>query len=98
MSFAISEQKNRPGLLAASVLFLLLSACGGGGGSGGNGAPATGYEYQPPANIGDSWTIGAAGDHGMSVQRLEDMMDAIGRGEFPIIKPGLRRNHQDATG
>ena len=70
------------GLLFASLLFLLLSACGGGGGSGG---PSTGYTYQPPANIGDGWTVSDAGSQGLSVQRLEDMMNAIGRGEFPVI-------------
>lgn len=89
MFIAISEKKNRPSLLSSSLLFLLLSACGGdtssnsGTGSGG-GSPA-GYTYQSPANIGDGWTVGDAGDQGMSVQRLEDMMDAIDSGEYPII-------------
>jgi len=85
MLFAVSEQRRRPCLLSASLFIMLLSACGGGGGGGGNGDPSTGYIYQPPANIGDGWTVGDAGSQGMSVQRLEDMMDAIGRGEFPII-------------
>jgi len=84
MFLAISEQKNRLSLLSTSLLLMLLSACGGGGSSGG-GEPATGYTYQPPANMGDGWTVSDAGSQGMSVQRLEDMMDAIGRGEFPII-------------
>ena len=84
----ISEQKNRPGLLFASVLFMLLSACGGGGSAsnpGNGGGSNTAYAYQPPANINDGWTVIDAGSQGLSVQRLEDMMDAIGRGEFPII-------------
>ena len=90
MLFSISEQKIRRGLLSAGVLFMLLSACGGGGsatnpGNGSGGEPATGYTYQPPANIGDGWTVSDAGSQGMSVQALEDMMNAIGRGEFPII-------------
>jgi CubicO group peptidase (beta-lactamase class C family) len=91
MSSAISEQKSLPVLLSISLLFMLLSACGGGSDSssnpstGSSGGAATSYTYQQPANIGDGWTVGAAGDHGMSVQRLEDMMDAIGNGEYPII-------------
>ena len=90
MLFPILEQKNRLGLLSVSVLFVLLSACGGGGsatnpGNGSGGGPVTGYTYQPPANIGDGWTVSDAGSQGMSVQALENMMNAIGRGEFPII-------------
>ena len=54
-------------------------------GNGSGGGPATGYTYQPPANIGDGWTVSDAGSQGMSVQALEDMMNAIGRGGFPII-------------
>jgi len=84
MFFAVSGQKSSRGLLSASLLILLLSACGGGGG-GGSGEPSTGYTYQPPASMADGWTVGDAGSQGMSVQRLEDMMNAIGRGEFPII-------------
>jgi len=84
MFFAVSGQKSLRGLLSASLLILLLSACGGGGGGGG-GEPFTGYTYQPPANLGDGWTVSDAGSQGMSVQRLEDMMNAISRGEFPIV-------------
>jgi len=76
----------RPGLISTTLLCLLLSACGGGsGGGGGANNPDTGYTYQPPATIGDGWTVGNAGSQGMSVQQLEDMMAAIGHGEFPII-------------
>ncbi len=90
MLFPILDQKNRLALLSVSVLFMLVSACGGGGsatnpGNGSGGGPATGYTYQPPADIGDGWTVSDAGSQGMSVQALEDMMNAIGRGEFPII-------------
>ena len=84
MFFAVSGQKSLRGLFSASLLILLLSACGGGGGGGG-GEPFTGYTYQPPANLGDGWTVSDAGSQGMSVQRLEDMMNAISRGEFPIV-------------
>ncbi len=89
MISAICVRTKWSGLLLASVIIVLLSACGGGNRSAnpgdGNGGPATGYTYQPPANIGDGWTVGNAGTQGLSVQRLEDMMDAIGRGEYPII-------------
>jgi len=51
----------------------------------GGGDPVTPYTYQAPANLGDGWTISDADDQGLSVQRLQDMMDAIGRGEYPII-------------
>ena len=88
MVSVISAAIKRPALLLASVLLVLLSACGGGGHatSPGNGnGPATGHSYQPPANIGDGWTVSDAGSQGLPVQRLEDMMDAISRGEYPII-------------
>jgi len=86
MFSAIFTPIKRPGLLLASVLVVLLSACGGGGGSSGNDDGAlTGYTYQPPANIGDGWTVSDAGTQGLSEQRLEDMMDAIRRGDYPII-------------
>ncbi len=92
MFLAISEKNNRSGLFSLSLLFILLSACGGGGsdsarnpGNGDGGAPAAGYVYQLPADISDGWTIGYAGDYGMSVQQLEGLMDAIDRGEYPII-------------
>jgi CubicO group peptidase (beta-lactamase class C family) len=76
----------RPGLLLASVLVVLLSACGGGTSNPGDGGGAVEYYiYEPPANIGDGWTVGDAGTQGLSVQRLEDMMAAIRRGEYPII-------------
>lgn len=69
-------------------LFIVLAGCGGsssnpGDGSGGGSPPA--YNYEPPADTGDGWSVGNAGDFGLSVERLEGMMDAIGSGEFPII-------------
>jgi len=63
----------------------LLSACSGSSNSGNGGGPATPYAYQAPADLGDGWTVSDAGSQGLSVQRLEDMMAAIGRGEYPII-------------
>jgi len=91
MLSVISGQKVQLGLLSTSLLFMLLSACGGGSdnaanpGNGSGGGAGTAYTYQPPADLSDGWTVGDAGAHGMSVQRLEDMMDAIGRSEYPII-------------
>jgi CubicO group peptidase (beta-lactamase class C family) len=76
----------RCGLLGASVLIGLLAACSGGSNSGDGGTPPpTPYAYQAPANLGDGWTVSDAGSQGLSVPRLEDMMAAIGRGEYPII-------------
>jgi CubicO group peptidase (beta-lactamase class C family) len=82
--------KIRRGLPAAGLLLVVLSACGGSdsgtrSGNGGNGGPTPDYTYQPPAAIGDGWAVGDAGDQGISVQRLEEMMAAIRRGEYPII-------------
>ena len=86
MHSAMSKPHNRCGLLITSVIILLLSACSGGSNSGnGGGDPVTPYTYQAPANLSDGWTISDADDQGLSVQRLEDMMDAIDRGEYPII-------------
>jgi CubicO group peptidase (beta-lactamase class C family) len=90
MISAVSARTKWSGLLLASVIIVLLCACGGGNrsanpGDGSGGGPATGYTYQPPANIGDGWTVGNAGTQGLSVQRLEAMMTASSRGEYPII-------------
>jgi CubicO group peptidase (beta-lactamase class C family) len=90
--FARFQLKSRRDLLFAGLLLVLLAACGGndsatnsGGGNGNGGGTAPGYTYHPPTAIGDGWTVGDAGDQGISVQGLEEMMAAIGRGEYPII-------------
>ncbi|MDH3513059.1 MAG: beta-lactamase family protein [Gammaproteobacteria bacterium] len=83
--FAHLELKSRRDLLFAGLLLILLAACGGNGGGGGGGEPAPGYTYQPPPAIGDGWSVGDAGSQGISVQRLEEMMAAVRRGEYPII-------------
>lgn len=88
MSSAISAQKKRLGLLSAGMFFLLLSACGSGDSAappGNGGGVLLGYVYQTPATIGDGWTVSDAAGQGMPAQSLENMMHAIGRGEFPII-------------
>jgi CubicO group peptidase (beta-lactamase class C family) len=38
-----------------------------------------------PADLGDGWAVSDAASQGLSVQRLEDMMAAIGHGEYPVI-------------
>ncbi|MFZ9039921.1 MAG: hypothetical protein ACO3DT_17925, partial [Gammaproteobacteria bacterium] len=88
--FARFQLKSHRDLLTAGLLLILLSACGGNdsatnSGSGNGGGTAPGYTYHPPAAIGDGWTVGDAGSQGISVQRLEEMMAAIGRGDYPII-------------
>ncbi len=88
MFFACFRQNSRRDLLLAGALFISLSACGGNNSaanSGNESRPPSVYTYHPPAAIGDGWTVGEAGDHGISVQSLEDMMAAVGRGEYPII-------------
>ena len=86
MLSALFAPIKRPRLLLTSVLVVLLSACGGGTSNSNDGGEShTRYTYLPPANIGDGWTVGDAGTQGLSVQRLEDMMTAISRGEYPII-------------
>jgi CubicO group peptidase (beta-lactamase class C family) len=68
-------------LFAAAV-----SACGGGGGSpGADLPPPSGYAYTPPGTLADGWQIAHAADSGLSVAGIQNMMDAIDNGEFPII-------------
>ena len=89
-SFARFQPKSRRDLLFAGLLLILLSACGGNdsatnAGTGTGGEPPLGYTYSPPAAIGDGWTVSDASNQGISEQRLEEMMAAVGRGEYPII-------------
>ncbi|NIL93294.1 MAG: serine hydrolase [Woeseiaceae bacterium] len=74
-------------LFVVSAIVVLLAACGGGSGSNDRTSPPPipSYSYQVPASLGDGWTTSNADSQGLSVQRLEDMMEAIGRGEYPII-------------
>lgn len=70
------------------VLIVALPACGGGGGSSQGPVavpPPTGFVYVPPVDNGDTWPVASATDQGMSVSLLEDMMDAVGAGQFPAI-------------
>ena len=88
--FARLQLKSRRALLFAGLLLILLSACGGNDGAtnpgnGIGGEPPPGYTYSPPAAVSDGWTVGDAGSQGISVQSLEEMMAAVGRGEYPVI-------------
>jgi hypothetical protein len=88
--FARLQLKSRRALLFAGLLLILLSACGGNDGAtnpgnGIGGEPPLGYTYSPPAAVSDGWTVGDAGSQGISVQSLEEMMAAVGRGEYPVI-------------
>lgn len=70
------------------VLMAALPACGGGGGSSQGpvaAPPPTGFVYEPPVDNGDTWPVASAADQGLSVGLLEDMMDAVGAGQFPAI-------------
>lgn len=71
-------------------ILLLQSACGSGGTELGRDArppaPApTSFSYAAPAANGDLWQVGDAAVQGLSVEFIEDMMDAILSGDFPII-------------
>ena len=87
----VSRQKYRCGLVFTILVFVVVSGCGGGSSGapnpndGNSGDSAASYTYHPPTDINDGWTVGSADDHGLSVQRLEEMMEAIDRGEYPII-------------
>ena len=87
--FARFQLKSRRDLLFAGLLLVLLSACGGSDsattGNAGGGGPVPGYTYHPPPAIGDGWIVGDASNQGLLVERLEEMMAAIDRGEYPIV-------------
>jgi CubicO group peptidase (beta-lactamase class C family) len=74
-------------LLAASCLAVAsLPGCGNGSPAPVSGdAQGPGYIYRPPAQSGDSWSAARAGETGMSVGLLEDMMDAVLAGRFPVV-------------
>jgi CubicO group peptidase (beta-lactamase class C family) len=83
----------KPTFISASPLrwlllvLLVLGGCGGGGGAAQDqpSPTPTAYEYRLPADRGDSWTIGAAGDNGLAVAVLESMINDIRAGQFPNI-------------
>ena len=69
------------------VPMLLVAACDGGG-SGPVSPPSpppADYNYSPPVDSGDGWTIGSAGANELDVSILESMMDDIRSGQFEFI-------------
>lgn len=76
-------------LLLAMAASLLISACGGGGGSSAAPPaplpPPPAYNYAPPADTGDTWTVGDAAASGFDVSMLEDMVNDIRAGQFGFI-------------
>ncbi|MDH3841765.1 MAG: beta-lactamase family protein [Chromatiales bacterium] len=85
-----SELVRRSGFYAAIAAFSLLAGCGGGDGGGGDttgataGGPPVDYTYRVPGSKPDGWTVADAAALGMSVELLEEMINAIGDGEYPI--------------
>jgi CubicO group peptidase (beta-lactamase class C family) len=73
--------------LALLGALFLLTACGSGSGSGEapEPPPPASFRYQAPPDTGDSWAVAAASAEGVSVAVIEDMMDAIVSGEYPVI-------------
>lgn len=73
----------------AVSLVLLLAGCGGGGGGDTAGAPGSGlpadYGYSVPVAKGDGWNVAEAAGLGMSVELLEDMINAVQDREYPIV-------------
>ena len=65
----------------------LLVACGGGGSGAAQATAATptAYTYRIPSDRGDSWSVGNAADHGMDPGVLENMVNAVGSGQFDFI-------------
>lgn len=61
---------------------------------GDDGEPLREYEYQPPVARGDGLAVGDLRDHGMRVEPIESLVEAILAGDFPradgllIIKDG----------
>ncbi|MDH4015616.1 MAG: hypothetical protein OEU33_16395, partial [Chromatiales bacterium] len=82
-----SELVRRSGFYAAIAAFSLLAGCGGGDGGGGDttgataGGPPVDYTYRVPGSKPDGWTVADAAALGMSVELLEEMINAIGDGE-----------------
>lgn len=76
-------------LLLAMAASLFISACGGGGGNSAAAPaplpPPPAYNYAPPADTGDTWTIGDAADNGLDIGILENMMNDIRAGQFSFI-------------
>ncbi len=76
-----------PAHLSLIGLLLIMTGCGGGGDASlpQPAAPPAGFKYQAPPDINDLWSVSDAGTLGVSVELIEDMMDAIQQGEYPII-------------
>ena len=68
------------------ISVLLLTACGGSdSGSAPPLPPPVAYDYAPPLDRADGWTVANAADNGLPVGALENMMNAIRAGQFPNI-------------
>ena len=69
-------------------LILVAPACGGGGGEAAPPAAppqSSGFVYELPDDLGDSWAVGHADDQGVDAAAIEAMMDAILGGGFDAI-------------
>ena len=80
------------GVFAAVVAALLpfMTGCGGGSGAADTTPPPpppppVPYVYQAPVENGDLWQVADASQTGMSESALEDIMNAIRTGGYPII-------------
>lgn len=80
---------NSPGI-SLGLLLLASLLCDGCSSSDGSmpvdsPLPPTGYVYQAPVDLRDTWSVASASDHGLAIGVLESMMDDIRSGRFPSI-------------
>ena len=70
-----------------AALLPLLSGCGGGSTETAEPPPPPPipYVYAAPADNGDLWQVAEASETGMTEALLEDMVNALRAGEFPIV-------------
>jgi CubicO group peptidase (beta-lactamase class C family) len=69
-----------------ALCLIAQAACNGGGSDAAAPLPATPvYSYQAPIELGDLWAVEDAAELGVSVEILENMMQAVRRGEYPVI-------------